>query len=127
MMNFVTRFHFNRLVLSFLFFNTIFFVISMKYSGAEAYAHSGLMTYIKWGLIGLMANSGFVISLTKWGSRQAITTILIALIGVFANYLVFEIDMNYVWQQVLGKILLCIAAFILIIFSLRAKKYVSPI
>ncbi|MGB0452477.1 MAG: hypothetical protein ACPGJV_02090 [Bacteriovoracaceae bacterium] len=127
MTNLITKIHFTRLVLLFLFFNTVFFIISMKYSGAEAYAHSGLLTYIKWGMIGLMANSGFIISLTRWGNKQVMTTILIAFVGIFANYLVFEIDMNFMWQQILGKILLFFAVFILVIFLLRAKKYVRPI
>lgn len=127
MLGFATKNFFNQFVLLFLLINTAFFVISMKYSGAEAYAHSGLLTYIKWGLIGLVANFGFIISLTKWGSRQFMITALISAGGIFANYLVFEIDMNFVWQQIFGKSLLFTAIIILVVFLLRVKKYVRPI
>ena len=88
----------------------------MKLSGAEAYVHSGIFTYIKWGIIGIIINIGFVLAGTSWGMDRKLLTFLISLFGVLANFLVFEIDMNFLWQKVIGNVLLSFSLFILVLF-----------
>jgi hypothetical protein len=69
-----------------LVLSIIYFILSFKFSGSEAYQKSGLLAYFMWGGIGLFLNMGFLFSIFNF---RPILAVFLMTFSLFINVLIY--------------------------------------
>jgi len=103
------------------------FVISMKYSGSEAFFHSGTITYVKWGILGGLINIGFMLSVKSWGKRHYLLTIFLMVGAIVINIIISTKKNIENWYNILPNLMILVSIFILIYFIINVRKYARNI
>ncbi len=88
------------LVIAIMFFN-----ISLKLSGSEAYHSTGIVAYLKWTILGFLLNTGYVISATRIGITFPFITLLLMNLAPIINILIFTNPKDDIFYNVLFIIL----------------------
>jgi len=98
----------------YIFIASLFFVISLKFSGAEAYHHTGVTAYIKWMILGFLLNIGYLIPITKLGSRYQLVTLPLMVFAVLVNATIYSNPKHLVIYDILSVLLFSIALVLII-------------
>jgi hypothetical protein len=103
------------------------FVVSMKYSGTEAFFHSGPLTYVKWGVLGALVNIGFILKAKSWGERHYFLTTFLMIGGIGIN-IIISTKINFEnWYNILPNLMILMSILILICFIINVRKYARNI
>ncbi len=102
----------------------IYFVASLKLSGAEAYHSSGIIAYIKWSLLALLINIGYVFSSIFRSRKNQLLLVPIMILAIISNVLIYQNTLNSILYFSLA--LLVIACGILLVLE-KAFQYVQDL
>jgi hypothetical protein len=98
----------------YMLISTIFFVVSFKYSGAEAYHKSGLTSYLKWSILSLILNTGFFIQSFKPTGWIKALTIPLMLIAILVNWLIYTNPKDLVIYDILSVVLILMSLYLFV-------------
>lgn len=102
----------------------IYFVASLKLSGAEAYHSSGIVAYTKWSLLALLINIGYVFSSIFRSRKNQLLLVPIMILAIISNVLIYQNTLNSTLYFSLA--LLVIACGILLVLE-KAFQYVQDL
>ena len=92
----------------------VYFVFSLKFSGAEAYHTSGVTAYIKWSILGLLVNIGYVL-LSVFSSRKIQFAIaLLMILATFINLLIYQNPQNSIFYFSLALLVIAFGLLLII-------------
>lgn len=94
--------------------SSLFFIISLKFSGAEAYHHSGFATYFKWVLLSMVVNVGFLIQFLRPTGWKKGITILFMLLAFTINIMIYANPKSWVLYDLLSISLLFLSIYLVI-------------
>ena len=121
MMNAIKK---NFILKIYLLLAIIYFVASLKLSGAEAYHSSGIIAYIKWSLLALLINIGYVFSSIFRSRKNQLLLVPIMILAIISNVLIYQNTLNRILYFSLA--LLVIACGILLVLE-KAFQYVQDL
>ena len=101
-------------LMSYIIASSIFFVVSLKISGAETYHQTGFAAYLKWAILSLMLNVGFFIQFlnpTGWKKVVAFSFMLIALT---VNVVIYMNPKSWILYDLLSITLLFMSVYLVI-------------
>lgn len=80
----------NFIIQIYLILAIVYFVFSFKFSGSEAYHTTGVVAYIKWSILGLLVNIGYVL-LSIFSSRKIqLAFAPLMILAIYSNILIYQ-------------------------------------
>ena len=107
------RSHKRQLIL-YLVIATLFFITSLKFSGAEAYHHSGITAYLKWAMISALLNVGFFIQFLRPMGWTKIVAILLMVLATIINFVVYSNPNNWILYDLLSVIVVMMSTYLIL-------------
>jgi hypothetical protein len=100
-------------VIFYFLISSLYFVTSLKFSGAEAYLYTGILAYLKWSFLSVLLNIGFLIQFFKPTGWTQILAIPLMLIATFVNWLVYTNPKSFITYDILSVVLMLISLFLI--------------
>jgi hypothetical protein len=94
--------------------SSVFFVVSLKISGAEAYHQTGFAAYFKWAILSLVLNVGFLIQFLKPIGWKKVVAIFFMLFALTMNVMIYTNPKSWVLYDLLSISLLFISVYLVI-------------
>ena len=101
-------------LMSYILVSSIFFVVSLKISGAEAYHQSGFAAYLKWAILSLMLNVGFFIQFLNPTGWKKVVGFSFMLIALTVNVTIYTNPRSWVLYDLLSISLLFMSVYLII-------------
>lgn len=101
----------------------VFFIISLKLSGAEAYHQTGFAAYLKWAIFSVILNIGFLIQILRPTGEKKVITIPLMLLALAVNIMIYTNPKSWVLYDLLSISLLIISIYLIIKGALNNGKY----
>lgn len=108
----------------YLILSIVYFVISFKFSGAEAYHTTGIVAYIKWSILGLLVNIGYVILLIFNSKKFQLALAPLMILAIYSNILIYQNTQKSILYFSLA--LLVVACGVLLVVE-KAYKHVQDL
>lgn len=110
-MNRVSKY--NLTLFFYMLVSTMFFVASLKFSGTEAYLYTGILAYLKWSIISLILNVGFIFQYFKPKGWIKAFTIPLMFFATFVNWLIYANPKNFIIYDILSAVLILMSLFLI--------------
>lgn len=104
----------NLFLVVYILVSTLFFVISLKYSGAEAYHSTGILAYLKWSILSVLLNIGFLIQFLKPRGRVKILAIPFMLLAIIVNWLIYTNPKNFFTYDILSVAVMLMSMYLIV-------------
>lgn len=105
----------NKLNLVFyMIISSIFFIISLKLSGAEAYRQTGFTAYFKWAILSLVLNVGFLIQFLKPTGWKKVVAFSFMLIALTVNVMIYTNPKSWILYDLLSILLFFMSVYLVI-------------
>jgi len=101
-------------LMSYIIASSIFFVVSLKISGAEAYHQTGFAAYLKWAILSLILNVGFFIQFLNPTGWKKIAGFSFMLIALTVNVMIYTNPKSWVLYDLLSISLLLMSVYLVI-------------
>ena len=80
----------NFIIQIYLILAIVYFVFSFKFSGAEAYHTTGVVAYIKWSILGLLVNIGYVLLSIFSSKKIQLALAPLMILAIYSNILIYQ-------------------------------------
>lgn len=80
----------NFIIQIYLILAIVYFVFSFKFSGSEAYHTTGVVAYIKWSILGLLVNIGYVFLSIFSSKRIQLALAPLMILAIYSNILIYQ-------------------------------------